>query len=79
MGSYVVFAFSSSYIIKQEAGGQNMNTVKQVLESKGNDVCIIESDNNAFKALQIMSKHNIGSILVTNESEEVIGIFTERD
>ena len=56
-----------------------MNTIKQILETKGSEICTIKSDNNAFKALQIMSKHNIGSILIVNDSEEIIGIFTERD
>ena len=55
-----------------------MNTVKQLLKMKGNDIWSIAPDETAYKALQIMAEKDVGALLVT-DGEKVAGIFSERD
>ena len=55
-----------------------MNFIRQILKTKGNKIWSIAPQDTAYKALQIMSKENLGALLVIDKGK-VVGIFTERD
>ena len=55
-----------------------MNTVKDILNSKGNQVWSVVPQTKVFDALKLMAEKNIGAVLVI-ENEDVLGIFSERD
>ena len=51
-------------------------TVRDIMVT---DVKTIEPEDPAIKAVEIMTENNIGSVIVTGPTREVIGIITERD
>ncbi len=55
-----------------------MNFVSQILKTKGDKIWSIVPQDTAYKALQIMSKENLGGLLVIDNGK-IVGIFTERD
>ena len=55
-----------------------MKSLEQVLAGKAAGVFSVEVDTMVLHALELMAKHDIGSLLVTRGGEPV-GIFTERD
>ncbi len=55
-----------------------MNTIGQLLESKGKDIWFIAPNATVFEALRIMAKKNVGVLLVIDK-EKLVGIFSERD
>lgn len=55
-----------------------MNTVKDILNSKGNNVWHVTSDTKVFDALELMAEKNIGALLVIDEGK-LVGVFSERD
>lgn len=55
-----------------------MATVRDMIRKKGGDVFGIRPDATVFEALQLMSKHNTGALLVLKD-EQMVGILSERD
>jgi CBS domain-containing protein len=55
-----------------------MNTIGQLLESKGKDIWTIAPNATVFEGLRIMAKRNVGALLVIDK-DNLIGIFSERD
>jgi len=55
-----------------------MNSVRDILQSKGNEVWSIDPDSLIFDALNLMAAKNVGA-LVAIEKGKVVGIFSERD
>ena len=55
-----------------------MNTVNQILKTKGNDVFTIGPDTLAMDALKMMDEKGIG-VLIIVEKDEIKGLFTEGD
>lgn len=55
-----------------------MNTIGQLLESKGKDIWSIAPNATVFEALRIMAQKNVGVLLVIDK-EKLVGIFSERD
>ena len=55
-----------------------MNTVRQLLQDKGNEVSSIDPDKSVYDAMQLMAAKNIGALLVL-ENGKLIGIISERD
>jgi len=55
-----------------------MSTIREVLDRKGRAVLSIHSDAPVLEAIGIMSKHNVGA-LVIQDGDQPMGIFTERD
>lgn len=53
--------------------------IKDILARKGGKVVTLTGDCNILEAAQEMVRHNIGAILVVDESNQPAGIFTERD
>jgi CBS domain-containing protein len=56
-----------------------MTTVRQVLQSKGNQVWSISPQSSVYQALELMAAKDIGAVLVVNEFGQLSGIFSERD
>ena len=54
-----------------------MDTVQQLLNSKGNTVHTIHPDASVLDAIKEMADRDIGALVVV-ESDKPIGIFTER-
>lgn len=55
-----------------------MGLVKQILDSKGNEIFTITPDTSVYHALELMVEKNVSALLVM-ESDHLAGIFTERD
>jgi CBS domain-containing protein len=55
-----------------------MNTVKELLAVKGDQVSTISPQATVYDALVVMADKNIGSLVVM-DAGKVRGIFTERD
>ena len=56
-----------------------MNTVKEILDTKGRDVISVTPDSIVIEALTLMAERNIGAILVLEKSGDIAGILSERD
>jgi CBS domain-containing protein len=52
--------------------------IREVLEYKGNSVVTVEPDKTVHEAMRILVEHNIGAVVVTQDTSAV-GILTERD
>jgi len=55
-----------------------IKTIAKVLQTKGNAVWTVSPDATIYEALEIMSGHGAGALLVM-EGENIVGIFSERD
>jgi CBS domain-containing protein len=55
-----------------------MNTVRDILQNKGNTVYGISPDSSVYDALETLEERNLGSLVVI-ENGKLIGVFTERD
>jgi len=54
--------------------------IRDVLSEKvSRDLRYINQNKTVFDAIQEMSKHKIGALVVKNDREETVGIITERD
>ncbi len=56
-----------------------MESVKDILNHKGNQVWAVNPDTKVFDALKLMAEKNIGAVLVVDQKENLKGIFSERD
>lgn len=57
-----------------------MTTVAQVLHSKNNqEISTISPDATVLDAITLMANKGIGAIVVTSDSNKVVGIISERD
>ena len=55
-----------------------MITVKNLLETKGTDICSVAPGSSVYDALKIMAEKHIGAVLVV-ENDKLLGVFSERD
>lgn len=55
-----------------------MKIVKDVLQTKGQEVWSVSPDGSVYDALTLMAEKNVGALLVM-ESDRVVGIISERD
>ncbi|HJT75484.1 MAG TPA: CBS domain-containing protein [Chitinophaga sp.] len=56
-----------------------MDTVRNILQIKGNMVYTICITCTVYEALEVLEEKNLGALVVVDESGKLIGIFTERD
>jgi CBS domain-containing protein len=56
-----------------------LDTIKELLDSKGNQVWSVTPETIVYDALKLMAEKNIGAVLVIDSQEELQGIFSERD
>ena len=55
-----------------------MQTVKEILHSKGHDIWSVSPYATMFEALKIMSERDVGALVVI-DGGRAVGIITERD
>ena len=55
-----------------------MNSIRELLAIKGDQILSTKPDATVLEALELMAKHNIGSVLVMDQ-DKLVGIFSERD
>jgi signal-transduction protein with cAMP-binding, CBS, and nucleotidyltransferase domain len=55
-----------------------METAKNMLKGKGQEIVSVPVGTTLFSALEKMNQKKVGAILVTKD-DEIIGIWTERD
>ena len=55
-----------------------MTAVKQLLDSKGNDVWSINPDDTVYDAIESMADKSVGALLVM-KGPKLVGIISERD
>src|SRR5690349_18686349 len=55
-----------------------MKLVKNILDSKGNDIWYIGPDDSVLDAVKMMAARGVGALLVMN-NENLAGIISERD
>ncbi len=55
-----------------------MNTIRQLLQTKGHDMWSARPDTSVYDALHRMDEHSIGALLVL-DGDDLVGIFSERD
>ncbi len=53
--------------------------LKDILESKPMEVFTVPKDKSVAYAIKFMSEHNIGAVMVVDENNKLVGMFTERD
>jgi CBS domain-containing protein len=56
-----------------------METVKNILERKGNKIVSVGPDATLVEALKVMADDNVGAVLVIDKESKIAGIFSERD
>lgn len=56
-----------------------MDTVRNILQLKGNLVYTVSPDASVYEALEILETNNLGSLVVVEDDGKLDGIFTERD
>jgi len=54
-----------------------MNTIRELLDTKGAEVVTIEPDATVLDAVRLMAELDIGSVAIV-EGERLIGLLTER-
>jgi CBS domain-containing protein len=54
-----------------------METVRQLLDKKGNEVWSVHPDDSVFDAVKKMADKNIGALVVLVD-DQIVGIITER-
>jgi len=55
-----------------------MSRVRDVLATKGTEVCTIHPDKTVLDAAALMNQCRIGAVMIIDD-EKIMGIFTERD
>ncbi len=55
-----------------------MNTIEQLLETKGHDIWSIGPDACVFDAIEMMDEKGVGALLVMDDGD-LVGVISERD
>jgi len=55
-----------------------MTTVRDVLDRKGRQVYSVNPEDSVYRALEIMSDHRVGALMVV-DSGKLVGVVSERD
>jgi CBS domain-containing protein len=55
-----------------------MNTIRHILQIKGNDLWTIVPGATVFEALRMMAEKDVGALLVM-EHDQLLGVISERD
>ena len=53
--------------------------IQNILATKGPEVITIRPDETLREAIALLSRFNIGGLVVVDDAREIIGIITERD
>jgi CBS domain-containing protein len=55
-----------------------MTTVRDILDRKGRQVYSVHPGDSVYRALEIMSDHHVGALMVIEDSQ-LVGVVSERD
>ncbi len=55
------------------------STVKELLEEKGSNVWTVNQNETVYNGLVMMSKKDVGALLVIDDAGKLVGMFSERD
>ncbi len=58
---------------------ESLMKVGSILGEKGRKVITLRSNTSLMDVAKVLSDHGIGSIVIVDESEKVVGIVSERD
>ncbi|HKI74222.1 MAG TPA: CBS domain-containing protein [Pseudomonadales bacterium] len=58
---------------------QNVNTVKDILDSKGREVWSIAPSKSVLEAVEFMVEKSVGALTVVDGDKHLVGIISERD
>jgi CBS domain-containing protein len=53
--------------------------VRDILSTKGGRVTTIKPESKILATSKLLSQHRIGAVLVTDASDKIMGIISERD
>ena len=53
--------------------------IKSILATKSRHVYTISPDKTLADAIQLLTEHNIGALIVTDPEDQIVGIMSERD
>lgn len=53
--------------------------IKNILATKGANVITIRPEQSLSAAIELLSTHNIGALVVTDTGNKIVGILSERD
>jgi CBS domain-containing protein len=53
--------------------------ISDVLRLKGSEVVTIRPDDTVSRLLEVLAKHGVGALVVSQDGKEVAGIVSERD
>ena len=53
--------------------------VRDILSTKGDRIITIKPDAKIEATTQLLAKHRIGAVLVTDAADRIVGIISERD
>jgi len=53
--------------------------VKEILAEKGSGVVTINVNSTVYDGLVLMSKKDVGALMVVDDNSKLVGIFSERD
>ena len=56
-----------------------MKTVKHILEAKGPEVHTVGPDDSVLDALERMAEKEVGALVITEASGQIVGLLSERD
>jgi len=56
-----------------------MARVRDILDQKDGSVQTAQPETTVLEAVRVMNDHKMGALVVTDASNRVVGIFTERD
>jgi len=56
-----------------------MQTVQQLLSQKGTQVWSVSPEQSVYEATAQLSERNVGALIVLDDEERLVGIFSERD
>lgn len=56
-----------------------MKTVQQIFNTKPLEVFSVTANTSVLDALKLMTEKNISALLIMEDAEQLLGIFTERD
>jgi CBS domain-containing protein len=54
------------------------DTIREVLGTKGREICAVEPETSVYDALEMMAENDIGALLVMDEGR-LLGVMSERD
>jgi len=56
-----------------------MGKVRNILQAKGHAVYAIHPDDTVYEALKVLIDKNVGALVVLDNEEKFLGMFSERD